>query len=312
MMIKPNKTRDVPAETSRVAKAAFSKGNLYLRIRDEFGALYQDEDFAELFPDRGQPTLSPWRLAAVTVVQFLENLSDRGAADAVRARIDLKYLLGLEPTDPGFDYSALSEFRGRLVEGNAEQVLLDHVLALLQKAGLVKARGKQRTDATHVLASIRVLNRLALSKKLGAAHAFDAREDAETFIREAANGRGVDLAVECAGAESALVGCLKATKRGGTVVVVGLGDNSSYTLPLLELAVKELDLKGVFRYVYTYPAALNLLTSGAVDVEAMITHHFPLDEMLTGIEYAEQGTDGAVKVMIKVQRNFTNLELNPP
>ena len=92
----------------------------------------------------------------------MENLSDRGAADAVRARIDLKYLLGLELTDPGFDYSALSEFRGRLVEGNAEQLLLDNVLAHLRTAGLVKTRGKQRTDSTHVLASIRVLNRLEL------------------------------------------------------------------------------------------------------------------------------------------------------
>ena len=92
-MLKPNKTSVVPEETSRIAKAAFPKGNLYLRIRDEFGTLYRDEDFAELFPERGQPSLSPWRLAAVTVVQFLENLSDRGAADAVRARIDLKYLL---------------------------------------------------------------------------------------------------------------------------------------------------------------------------------------------------------------------------
>lgn len=161
-MLKPNKISVVPAETSRVVHAAFPKGNLYLRIRDEFGALYRDEDFAKLFPDRGQPSLSPWRLAAVTVVQFLENLSDRGAADAVRARIDLKYLLGLELTDSGFDYSALSEFRGRLVQGDAEQVLLDNVLTHLQTAGLVKARGMQRTDSTHVLASIRVLNRLEL------------------------------------------------------------------------------------------------------------------------------------------------------
>ncbi len=161
-MLKPNKISVVPGETSRVAKAAFPKGNLYLRIRDEFGALYRDEDFAELFSERGQPSLSPWRLASVTVVQFLENLSDRGAADAVRARIDLKYLLGLELTDPGFDYSALSEFRSRLVQGEAEQLLLDNVLAHLQTIGLVKARGKQRTDSTHVLASIRVLNRLEL------------------------------------------------------------------------------------------------------------------------------------------------------
>ena len=81
---------------------------------------------------------------------------------------------------------------------------------------------------------------------------------------------------------------------------MGLGDNSDYTVPMVELATKELDIKGIFRYVYTYPAAINLLASGAVDVEAMITHHFPMAEMLTGFEYAEKGTDNAVKVMIDV------------
>ncbi len=135
---------------------------------------------------------------------------------------------------------------------------------------------------------------------MGATHTFSAREDAEAIVREATGGRGVDLAIECAGAEAALVSCLKTAKSGGTIVVVGLGDHTDYTLPIVELAVKELDIKGIFRYAYTYPAAIKLLASGTVDVEAMITHHFPLDDMLTAFEYAEKGTDGAVKVMIDV------------
>jgi transposase len=161
-MLKPTPIEAIPAETVRVAKAAFPKGTLYLRIRDEFGSLFADEDFADLFPKRGQPALAPWRLALVSVIQFLENLSDRQAAEAVRARIDVKYLLGLDLTDPGFDFSVLSEFRQRLVAGHAEQVLLDKLLEHFKAKGLVKAGGKQRTDSTHVLASIRVLNRLEL------------------------------------------------------------------------------------------------------------------------------------------------------
>jgi transposase len=82
----------------------FPKGNSYLTLRDELGTLYRDEDFAGLFSKRGQPALPPWRLALVTILQFRENLSDRQAAQAVRARIDWKYLLGLELTDPGFNY----------------------------------------------------------------------------------------------------------------------------------------------------------------------------------------------------------------
>src|SRR5918997_5846971 len=115
MSLKPLPIADIPEMTVLVARAAFRKGNLYLRLRDELGTLYTDEDFADLFPSRGQPGLPAWRLALVTVMQFLENLPDRQAADAVRARIDWKYALGLELTDAGFHYSVLSEFRKRLV-----------------------------------------------------------------------------------------------------------------------------------------------------------------------------------------------------
>jgi transposase len=126
------------------------------------GVVYTDEQFAGLFPRRGQPALAPWRLALVSVLQFAEDLSDRQAADAVRGRIDWKYVLGLELTDSGFDASVLSEFRTRLVAGEAELVLLDALLDRCRSVGLVKARGRQRTDSTHVLAAIRVLNRLEL------------------------------------------------------------------------------------------------------------------------------------------------------
>ena len=114
MSLKPSLIKPVPELTARIAHAAFPNGNPYLTLRDELGTLYEDEDFAALFPRRGQPGLAPWRLALVTVLQFRENLVDRQAAEAARARIDWKYLLGLGLSDPGFDFSVLSEFRGRL------------------------------------------------------------------------------------------------------------------------------------------------------------------------------------------------------
>lgn len=162
MSLQPLPDKDVPAETRKVAKAAFPKGNVYLWMRDELGELYKDELFADLYAQRGQPTLSPGRLALVSVMQFMEGLSDRQAADAVRARIDWKYALGLELTDPGFDYSVLSEFRQRLSTNSEKQQLLDQLLKALVSRGWIKARGKQRTDSTHVLAAIRTLNRLEL------------------------------------------------------------------------------------------------------------------------------------------------------
>ena len=98
----------------------------------------------------------------MTIFQFRENLSDRQAAEAVRARIDWKYVLGLELTDAGFDFSVLSEFRSRLLVGEAEERLLELFLEQCRQQGLLKARGQQRTDATHVLAAVRELNRLEL------------------------------------------------------------------------------------------------------------------------------------------------------
>ncbi len=162
MSLKPTLVQPVPKETIQVARAAFPKGNLYLTLRDKLGSIFHDEDFADLFPTDGQPALPPWRLALVTILQFRENLPDRQAAEEVRGRIDWKYLLGLELTDAGFDFSVLSEFRGRLLEGGQEAILLEKLLEHCRGLGLLQERGKQRTDATRVLAAIRVMSRLEL------------------------------------------------------------------------------------------------------------------------------------------------------
>src|SRR5215813_8644928 len=162
MSLHPHALEPVPEETARVAHAAFPKGNPYLLLRDTLGTIFQDDDFTTLFSLVGQPSLPPWRLALVTIMQFRENLADRQAAEAVRARIDWKYLLGLDLTDAGFDFSALSEFRDRLLAGSAAELLLDKLLERCRALGLLTARGRQRTDSTHVLAAIRVMNRLEL------------------------------------------------------------------------------------------------------------------------------------------------------
>ena len=160
MSLKPQAISPVPGETARVAHAAYPKGNVYMHMRDELGSIYEDESFADLFPKNGQPAEAPWRLALVTIIQFAEGLSDRQAADAVRGRIDIKYALSLDLSDSGFDASVLSEFRTRLIAGHAEEHLLMAMLTHFKERGWLKARGKQRTDSTHVLAKIRAINRL--------------------------------------------------------------------------------------------------------------------------------------------------------
>src|SRR5919107_4982441 len=155
---RPRLPPSVPDETARVARAAFPKGNPYLTLRDALGPVFADRDFADLHPERGRPACPPWRLALVTLLQFREGLSDRQAAEAVRARIDWKYLLALDLADAGFDYSVLCEFRARLLQHEATGRLLAHILEAALDQGVLKARGRQRTDSTHVLAAVRDLN----------------------------------------------------------------------------------------------------------------------------------------------------------
>jgi transposase len=159
-MLHPMPIEPIPSETARVARAAFPKGNRYLRVADELDTLFTDELFTTLFPAYGQPALAPWRLGLVTILQFAEGLSDRQAAEAVRGRIDWKYVLRLELTDAGFDASVLSEFRSRLIAGAAEYLLFETLLTWCRSRQLVKVRGRQRTDSTHILAAVRALNRI--------------------------------------------------------------------------------------------------------------------------------------------------------
>jgi transposase len=118
----------------------FSSEQSLYKLYDHLGTIFQDQDFTTLFSDRGQPGQAPFRIALVTILQFIEGLSDRSAVDAVRGRIDWKYLLCPELDDPGFDHSVLCEFRARLLEGGAERILFDKILSALRDKKLVKPR----------------------------------------------------------------------------------------------------------------------------------------------------------------------------
>ena len=142
MSLKPQEIEPIPKETVRIVSGAFPDGNTMMKMRDELGVFFADEQFAHLFSSQGQPALAPWRLALVTIMQYAENLTDRQAADAVRRHMDWKYALGLELDDPGFNFSVLSEFRSRLLAGTSEKLLLDKMLNQFKEMGLLKAKGQ--------------------------------------------------------------------------------------------------------------------------------------------------------------------------
>jgi transposase len=161
MRLRPEPLPPIPDTTAAAVRAAFPKGNLYVDLRAEFGTLYNDQLFADLYPPTGRPVeVPPWRLALVVVMQYMEGLTDRQAADAVWRCMDWKYALSLDLHDPGFDFTLLHDFRERLRTHDAAQRVLDTFLTTCKARGWIKARGTQRTDSTHVLAAIRTLHRV--------------------------------------------------------------------------------------------------------------------------------------------------------
>src|SRR5258708_17966855 len=160
MSMKPHGLETIPEETRRLVGRLSRKGTLVTQLRDALGPIYSDEQFAHLFPQRGRAAEAPWRLALVTVLQAIEGLTDRQAAEYVRTRIDWLYALALPLSDPGFDYSILTDFRQRLLSAQAQDLLLPPILQLCRQRGWLKAGGKQRTDATAVLARVRALSSL--------------------------------------------------------------------------------------------------------------------------------------------------------
>jgi len=159
----PEPDAQVAAAVTAIYGSRKTERPLAVEIRERLGQWLADEDFAAAFGIRGRPGWAPSRLALVTVLQRAEKLTDRAAAEAVRARLDWKYLLGLPVDDPGFDHTVLAEFRGKVAEAGLERVALDALLARLAADGLLRAGGKQRTDSTHVVAAVAALNRLELA-----------------------------------------------------------------------------------------------------------------------------------------------------
>jgi transposase len=190
MTLDPRSIPDIPEATVKIAKAAFRKGNRSMQMRDELGTRFNDQQFADRFPNVGQLAESPWRLARVTVLQFAENLTDRQAAAAVRARIDWQYALRLELTDDGFDCSVLSEFGQRRIANGAEARRFEVMLTGFQERELLKAGGKQRTDSTHILATVGELNRIEFVGETRRAALNDLATVAPEWLRAGVPGDG--------------------------------------------------------------------------------------------------------------------------
>src|SRR6266545_1192808 len=160
MCLKPQPPWPMPEETGRIGKLLLREKDPYRLMGDQLFEKWKEDEFADLYSSEGKPGYSPVILAFVSVFQFMERLADRQAAQALRMRLDWKYALHLPLEDAGFDFSVLSEFRDRLIEGQAEQRVFEKLVEEIRALGLIKERGKQRSDSLAMLVKVRRLSRI--------------------------------------------------------------------------------------------------------------------------------------------------------
>lgn len=169
--------------------------------------------------------------------------------------------------------------------------------------GLVNLLVSKAMGASKICITDICSNRLDMAKKLGATFQINVKDrKMEEIIEEVKSkfGDSPNITIECSGAEPSVKLGIKVTKRGGVIVLVGLGA-PEITIPIVDATVREVDIRGVFRYANCYPVALDLVASGAVDVKPLITHRFQLRDTLKAFETAHTGDGGAIKVIINCE-----------
>jgi len=164
--------------------------------------------------------------------------------------------------------------------------------------GLVSLLSAKASGATKVTLVDLKPERLEVAKSLGADGVILATANIAEEIEKQDLGP-IDVTIECSGAQPAVRTALAATRPGGVVVLVGMGSRD-ITLPLVEAAAREVDIRGVFRYANTYPKALALITSGKIDVKPLITHRFAMNDVVKAFQVSKDMSDGAIKVMINI------------
>lgn len=160
MSLKITPPRAMPVDTGELGAKLLPEGSPYKWIGDKLYEQYSDEEFADLYSQEGRPAISPVLLAIVLIFAYLERLSDRQVVEALRMRLDWKYALHLPLEYGGFDFSVLSEFRDRMIQHEAEKRVFEKMLGQMQEIGLLKRRGRQRSDSMAMLTKMRTLNRV--------------------------------------------------------------------------------------------------------------------------------------------------------
>lgn len=172
--------------------------------------------------------------------------------------------------------------------------------------GLVSLLVAKMMGASQVVISDLSLPRLEKAKELGADFVVQVTTEAPEVIAQKVEellGIMPEITIECTGAESCIQAGIYATRSGGTLILVGLGP-AMVNVPIVNAAVREVDIRGIFRYCNTWPMAISMLSSKRVNVAPLVTHRFPLEKAAEAFETTKKGM--GVKVMLKCDKNDQN------
>ncbi|CAG0899215.1 unnamed protein product [Darwinula stevensoni] len=172
--------------------------------------------------------------------------------------------------------------------------------------GLVNVLTARAMGARRIVITDVKEDRLEMAKQLGAHHVINvgsgkSLDTITSEVEKAFDGEKPEKTIECSGAEACIRMGIRCTRSGGTLVLVGLGP-PEVSVPLVDAAVREVDIRGIFRYANCYPTALDMVASGLVNVKPLVTHHFQLEESIKAFETAHAGAPGTIKVMIHCHR----------
>jgi len=238
---------------------------------------------------------------------FCENLEATGVtvngafAEYVKVVASNVYKL---PKGYNLDEAALIEPLACCVRGiDQAKIKVGDTVAIIGAGpvGLILLQLALQSGASMVIQTDMEDSRLSLAKDLGADHTINVtRADPVESIKELTGGYGVDVAIEAVGKPEAITQAMRATRRGGRLVIFGVSpEDAVWKVRPFELYDKELTIKTSYRSPYTFQRAVKIAVSGLVRLKPLISHIFRLDDIHRAFEVAEKRLEGAVKVLVK-------------
>ncbi|PID57382.1 alcohol dehydrogenase [candidate division KSB3 bacterium] len=209
------------------------------------------------------------------------------------------------PENMTYDHGALMEplavgmhavRRSRLKAGESVMILGAGTI------GLVTLLAAKAAGAGEIIVADLEDLRLTMAQSMGATQVVNvARENPVEVIQELTKGFGMDVVFETAGSIPATQQTVALAARGGRIVWVGLAGQDSFPMPVVQAIDKELDIMGIFRYANVYPYAIQLVSSGRINIDPLVTHRYGLGQVTEALNVAHERRDGAIKVIIDIE-----------